>query len=58
MRWVVDVACTWIRQTHTEFWWEKLNARDHFEYLGVEGDNIKINLKICVGRVRTGFTWS
>jgi hypothetical protein len=29
---------------HTEFWWGKLKAWEHFEDLSVEGNNIKINL--------------
>lgn len=39
------MACTWRRQTHTEFWWGKLKAWEHSEDVSVEGTNIKINLK-------------
>jgi hypothetical protein len=30
---------------HTEFWWGKLKAREHFGNLSIEGNNIKINLQ-------------
>jgi hypothetical protein len=30
---------------HTGFWWGDLRERDHLKILGIDGDNIKMDLQ-------------
>jgi hypothetical protein len=32
-------------EVHTGLWWEDLMKRNHFEYLGVDGNDIKMGLQ-------------
>jgi hypothetical protein len=41
----------------TKFWFESLRGRDHSEDQGVDGDNIKIDLKEIEFGMWIGFVW-
>jgi hypothetical protein len=40
---------------HTKFWSEKLKERDYSEDLGVDGNNIRMNIRKYGGKVWIGF---
>jgi hypothetical protein len=35
----------WRREMHTALWWEPLKETDHLEDLGLDGNNIKMELQ-------------
>jgi hypothetical protein len=45
LRWAVHVARIGRREVLRGFWWENQSEGNHFEDRGVDGDNIKIDVK-------------
>jgi len=42
---------------YSGFWWGNLRERDHLKYLGIDGDNIKMDLQEVGCGVWTGSSW-
>jgi hypothetical protein len=45
MRWAGHVAVWGRRQVHTGVAWGDIRVRDHLENLGIDGDNIKMDIQ-------------
>jgi hypothetical protein len=56
MSWLGHVAPIGGEEVYVGVWWGNLRERDHFEDPGVDGDTIKMDLKV-VGWVGWGMGW-
>ena len=57
VRWEGHVAHMERGEACTGYWWRSLKETDHLGDLGLDGDNIKMDLQEVGCREWTGFAW-